>query len=202
MSYISSLFSLLATPNGLAACAALLSAIATIAAAIAAFRGPISAAQYSEKLRKLSESQTEKRRLKMWIFTIIMQERATLHSPDCVRALNLIDVVFNDTLDVRESWAELYDAFKTENDIPIHVREERTRDLLKKMSVDLSLSDSLRMDDLGRIYYPNSIADENELNDRRRKVELSRLRQVTTEEVDAETNEQLSIDKWPPKPKK
>lgn len=143
--------------------AALSSAIATALAAFAAWKGPASAARIAENLRRTSEKTNENRRMKLLVFSTIMQERATIHSLDCVRMLNSIDFVFNDTPDVRESWAELYNVLNSAGSIHPQLREDKLRSLLKAMAEACGLSGQLRSDDFGRIYYPNSIARREEL---------------------------------------
>lgn len=60
--------------------AAFLSAVAAIAAAIATWRAPISAAQIAERLRRQGDSELEARRFKLNVFATIMQGRAELAS--------------------------------------------------------------------------------------------------------------------------
>src|ERR1035441_9597759 len=107
--------------------AAIFSAIATGFAAFATWNAPRTAARLAESLRREAESHNERQRLKVQVFTTLMQERAQIHSDQGVRALNLIDVVFNDAREVREGWAELYLAFYMKPLVP-HVIDERLRD--------------------------------------------------------------------------
>lgn len=74
--------------------AAFLSAVAAAASAVAAWRGPISAAKMAESLRSVSELANDQRRFKLNIFASLMQERAELYSNEGVRALNSIDIAF------------------------------------------------------------------------------------------------------------
>ncbi|GGF42724.1 DUF6680 family protein [Mameliella alba] len=163
------------TPDLLAAIAAALSAFATIAAAYAAWRVPKSAAILSETLRREAEQDSEQKRLKLFVFTTIMQERASVFSAESVRALNLIDVVFNDSEPVREAWAELYNAFNARNASPFD-HDSKLRALLKVMSEDIGLGSKLKTDDLGRVYFPNSLAEEHEVQHLERKAALQRLK--------------------------
>ena len=176
--------------------AAFLSAVATLFAAIAAWRGPKSAAKLAEALRRESEKQNEAKRLKLFIFTSLMQERAYLASTEAVRALNLIDVVFHDSRDVREAWSDLFLAFNPDHQVPRHAVEERVRRLLRATAEDIGISDSLRTDDLGRIYHPTALAEEEELRRRERQNALRRLQG----DVPATENAAVSPELWPPKP--
>src|ERR1700730_613319 len=83
----------------IAAVAAIWAAVATTWAAVATSKAvaatrnaPIDAAQLAASLQDTSE----KRRLKLWIFATIMQNRHFLGEVECVRAINLIDTVFHD----------------------------------------------------------------------------------------------------------
>src|SRR5260370_141403 len=131
---------------------AIFSAIATGLAAVATWRAPIAAAKIAESLRREAERHDENQRQKLSVLATLMQERAKIYSENGVRALNLIDVVFNESREVREAWAELFMAFDSKNNIPQHVQEERLRKLLATMAKDIVLSDQLRADDLERIY--------------------------------------------------
>ena len=114
--------------DAIALLAAVFSAIATALAAFAAWSAPRAAAQLAESLRRDAERQNERQRLKLKVFSTLMQERAQIHSDEGVRALNLIDVVFNETREVRESWSELFLAFQMKPTIQ-HVITERLRKL-------------------------------------------------------------------------
>jgi hypothetical protein len=178
--------------------AAIASAIAAAAAAIATWRGPIAAARMADDLRQRSETEAEKRRFKLHVFASLMQERAEIYSPDAVRALNSIDIVFSDSSEVREAWSELYQVLTGQTEAPAHVIDERIRKLLRQMAIDLGLSDSLRLDDFARVYFPNALADESKLRRLQRQTHLAQLNGQSGDEA----NDQTSLDKkWPPKPK-
>jgi hypothetical protein len=177
--------------------AAIASAVAAAAAAIATWRGPIAAARMAEELRRSAESDADKRRFKLNIFASLMQERAEIYSSDAVRALNSIDIAYADNGSVRESWSELYQALTGNPLAPAHVIDERIRNLLRQMAADLGISDTLRLDDFARVYYPNALADERRVKDLQRKSHLAQL----TGQTDADANETVALeDKWPPKP--
>jgi len=87
-----------------AAIAALWAAVATTWAAIATSRAvaatrkaPIDAARVAASLQEANE----RRRLKLWVFATIMQNRHFIGETDGVRTLNLIDTVFHDAPAVR-----------------------------------------------------------------------------------------------------
>ena len=87
--------------------AAIFSAVATGFAAVASWRAPITAARLAERLRRDMQQSEERRRQKIQVFTTLMQERSAIWTEAAVRALNGIDVVFNDARPVREAWAAL-----------------------------------------------------------------------------------------------
>jgi hypothetical protein len=127
---------------------------------------------------------------------MLMQERAQIHSENGVRALNLIDVVFNESRDVREAWSELYLAFHMK---PIlqHVIDERLRKLLAAIASDIGLTDKLRNDDLGRVYFPVVQAQKQFIEDMQRQQLLVSLQGKNAAEA-SEATVQSAL--WPPKP--
>ena len=173
--------------------AASLSAVAAIAAAIATWRGPLSAARMAETLRHAHETANEARRAKLHVFANIMQSRAEIYHEDSVRALNLVDVVFSKCIPVREAWAELYQAL---NLGPGHdsLIEERTRKLLKAMAMEIGLADDLRLDNFARIYFPTAIAQERQWRQLERQSAIARLTGGNR------TAENAASDLWPPRP--
>ncbi|HTZ95754.1 MAG TPA: DUF6680 family protein [Terriglobales bacterium] len=179
----------------LALCAAIFSAIATALAAVATWRAPITAAKLAESLRRAAEDASERQRQKMLIFTTLMQERSEIYSKDSVRALNLIDVVFNESRDVREAWSELLSALNMRPMLN-YVVDERLRRLLSAIAADLGIADQLRNDDLSRFYLPTIQAQE-------RLIREIQLRQAfeSLQAQQAEANAAgVQSTVWPPKP--
>jgi len=156
--------------------AAIFSAVATAFAAFAAWRAPLSAATLAESLRRDAERYDELQRRKMEVLTVLMQERARINSDECVRALNSIDIVFADSREVREAWAELLLAFNLQP-LVMHVLEERLRRLLAAIAKEVGIADQLRIDDLGRVYYPTSQQQEQLIKDMQRPLILNSLMQ-------------------------
>lgn len=177
--------------------AAFLSALAALFAAIATWRAPITAAKLSERLRKDTELESERRRFRLNVFATIMQERAQIYSMDAVRALNSIDVAFSEATLVREAWAELYQALNTDP-MPGHVVDERIRKLLREMAAELGISERLRLDDFGRVYYPKALVEEHQVQHLERIAALTRLQ---NRETSASNTSEVSDNLWPPPPK-
>lgn len=178
---------------------ALLMLITAIVAAYVAWRAPQSAAEMAEQMRQAYQAEADRQRLRQYIFSTLMQERASIYSVDATRALNLIDVVYHDCKKVREAWAELLLAYDKSRNVPAHAREERLRKLLVEMAQVLGLGHELRGDDLGRVYYPDAIADEDEITYLRRQNELRHLRGLATTNPPRRSDEPVG-SKWPPRP--
>lgn len=176
--------------------AACLSAVAAIAAAVATWRAPISAARIAESLRRAGDKTSERQRFRLNVFAQIMQGRAEIWAEDSVRALNSIDVAFSDSRPVREAWVELYQALDTAPLVK-HVFEEKTRKLLQEMAKDLGLADNLRLDDFARIYFPKAMREERDVAFLRRQ---AALRQFAEPSQPAENVGLKPPSPWPSKP--
>ena len=176
--------------------AAFLSAVAAIAAAVATWRAPISAARMAEQLRRQGDNELEARRFKLNVFALLMQGRAELASEDTVRALNSIDVAFNKSVPVREAWAELYQALGIAP-MQNHVVEERVRKLLREMAQELGIADTLRLDDFARTYFPTALAQDREMRALQRR---ETLKQLTGPAAPEQNLADPSASLWPPKP--
>lgn len=181
-----------------ATAAALLSAVAALAAAFATWQGPRSAAMLAERIRKDTEQANERRRMKLQVFSTLMQERATIASIESVRMLNSIDFVFYDAPRVREAWADLFSIFHTSEIPHTQLREEKLRGLLKEMGADIGLSDTLKVDDIARIYYPNALAREEEVRMWQQEQAILQIRSQAQKPGSAV--DQKLLDKFPPKP--
>jgi hypothetical protein len=181
--------------DGLTLLIAIFSAIATGFAAVATWRAPTAAAKLAESLRRDAERHNERQRQKLSVFATLMQERAQVYSDNGVRALNLIDVVFNECRDVREAWSELFLAFEMKPLIE-HVVDERLRKLLGAIAKDIGLADDLRSDDLGRVYFPSVQAQEQFIKNTQRQQLFASLQGQGTAAASA-----TGVDAaWPPRP--
>lgn len=172
------------------------SAIATGFAAIATWYAPRAAAKLAESLRRDAERHAERQKLKFNVFVTLMQERSQIYSDSGVRALNLIDVVFNESRPVREAWSELFGAFNIKP-IQQHVIDERLRRLLSAIADDIGLADQLRNDDLGRVYVPAIQQQERFIKDMQRQQMLANLQGQNAAAADSTASESTA---WPPKP--
>jgi hypothetical protein len=184
------------TAEQIALLAAIFSAIATAFAAFATWRAPLAAAKLAESLRRTAEKQSERQRQKIVLFTTLMQDRTEIYSEDSVRALNLIDVVFNESRSVREAWSELFLALNM-NPLINHLTEERLRKLLSAIANDIGLADGLRIDDIARVYSPTIRVQERFIRDMQRQQALARLQGQPSAGTNASDVQSLV---WPPKP--
>ena len=175
---------------------AIFSAIATALAAFATWRAPTSAAKLAESLRRDAERDFEHRKQKLDLFATLMQERARITSDNGVRALNSIDVVFDDSHAVRGAWSELILAFDAQP-FDMNVVTERLRTLLGAMAKDIGLSDELRNDDFARVYYPNVMAQEQQIRDLQRQQQLMSLMGQGLPATGAASSPNSP---WPPRP--
>jgi hypothetical protein len=182
--------------ENLALLIAIFSAIATGFAAVATWRAPITAAKIAESLRRDAERHDEHQRQKLNVFATLMQERAQIHSANGVRALNLVDIVFNESREVREAWSELFMAFQMKPFLQ-HVIDERLRKLLGAIAKDIGLADELRNDDLGRVYFPIVQQQEQFIKDMQRQQILASLQ---GQNAAVASTPHLQNTAWPPKP--
>ena len=173
--------------------AAFLSAIAALLSAIATWLGPRSAAKLAETIRRKSEWENDRKRMKVHVFATLMQERATMINHEAVRMLNSIDFVFHDNPDVRRRWASLFETYDPQlvNDTDEH--RKRLPALLSAIATDVGMTDDLGDEDFHRVYYPNALAREAELRQLEQEQALRRMRPVE------ETQPNL-FAKFPPKP--
>ena len=182
----------------LALLAAVFSAIATALAAIATWRAPITAAKLAETMRREAERADERRRQKLYVFSLLMQERAQIHSENGVRALNLVDVAFSESREVRDAWAELFSAFSLKP-LPPHVVSERLLKLLGAIAKDIGLANDLRSDDLNRVSFPVVQEQDQIIRNMQRQQTLARLlaeNAAGTSPASSSTPNTL----WPPRP--
>ncbi len=108
----------------------------------------------------LVQRRHEKRGQKLWVFGTLMSSRATVIAPDFVKALNYIDVVFYNNVEVRNRWKTLLDHFNSDmykdpDSAPKAFEKARdlTAELLAEMAKDLNYKyDYSHIK--GNMYYP------------------------------------------------
>lgn len=158
-----------------AAVATTWAAVATSKAVAATRKAPVDAARIAASLQEASE----RRRLKLWVFTTVMQNRGFLGETEAVRALNVIDTVFNDSQPVRDAWAGFFSALNDPRNFPptgpTPMIDERRTALLSSMARDLGLLENLRPDDFTRVYLPKTRLVELQIRDMQQRAALNAL---------------------------
>ncbi len=81
--------------------------------------------------------------------------------PNVVGPLNLIDVVFVDSPDVRVAWRHFLEATKEATFSPERLRE-RYLSIIDKIARDIGLSDKVTIVDIQNSYYPRGLGDMEE----------------------------------------
>jgi hypothetical protein len=157
-------------PIGVSALALIVSG----ATAWATWIAPRSAAQLAEHLRSASGRADTRDNLRRYVFFTLMQERATVTSPQAVQALNSVDVIFHDVPSVREAWADLYHYFSS-GKVEQRFVDEKLRELLRQLAIALGVSETLRRDDFSRVYFPTALAEQHYIQVLERTAALSRL---------------------------
>ncbi|MBI1686850.1 DUF6680 family protein [Caulobacter hibisci] len=162
--------------EGVQAIASALTFLAACVAVWASFRAPRLAAQFAEQLRRDSAQSDEQRRLKMMIFTTLLQNRAHISHPDCVTALNLIDLAFIDDREVRDALAH----FRAATDDTIRREGDRAAErflvIIEKISRSLGMSDRITISDIRTPYYPTGLAELHEMQRLEMQDKLTALR--------------------------
>lgn len=185
-------------PAALGALGALLSAVATAFAAYATWKGPIVAARLAEEIRKKTQEEEQKHRMKLWVFTTLMQERTNSvpYSPDAVKAFNLIDLVFIESYDVRQSWERMFETFDATKHATELEKKSRFRELLNYIAQDIGIAGKFTISDFDRGYYPTYMFEEAQVQMLHRQ---NMLRQVSGQNAPA-ANTAPAQSVWPPTP--
>ena len=157
------------------AAAAIATFFASILAVWAAFRAPRLAAEFAENLRAISSVQDENRRLKLFIFSTLMQHRGSILAEDSLSAINLIDVVFVTSHQVREARRDFMVAANSEPFVA-NSMVERFFNIIHAITRDLGLNDQITISDIRSVYYPRDKGERAELEVLERQQKLTALR--------------------------
>lgn len=101
------------------------------------------------------------------IFTILMSKRYDFTVKESVEALNMIDVVFYNSIKVRDAWKEFLDAVNKKGS-PINDKYLR---LLELIADDIGYTD-ICWEDIKQFYYPVGLANRRQDEDVLRKVQI------------------------------
>lgn len=191
-----------------AAIAAMWAAFATTWAGVATWRAiavtrkaPLDAAKVAASLQDASE----RRRLKLWVFATIMQNRHFLAEADAVKALNLIDTVFHDAPQVRDAWSNFVAALNNQRNFPptgpTPIIDERRTALLASMARELGLMEDFRPDDFTHVYLAQTVLAEMQIRTMQRTAALNALSGQQATQASASATPQPPL-LFPPAPER
>lgn len=138
----------------------------TIINIAAVILSPIVALLISNKI----QTDKAKRQEKIQILKILMTQRFSVRSIDYVNALNLIDVIFIDSKEVRDAYSNLYSVYaygsKVDNDnenekINYYDKEKKAETkLIEAIIKDTGYKDKITWDAIQEPYIPQWLFDE------------------------------------------
>lgn len=110
------------------------------------------------------QNRAEKRKDKLSIFKSLMTSR-TGWSPESVRALNIIDIVFSDDKTVRARWKDYYDKLCVENPSETDLKKIKTAQekLLEAMAVSLGYKDKVTWETIQNPYVPKGMIEAEQM---------------------------------------
>ncbi len=106
------------------------------------------------------QDRAEKRKDKLEIFKSLMIAR-NRWTPESVKALNIIDIVFADDDTVRARWKEYYDKLCVEKPSETELKKIKTSHdkLIEAMAVSLGYKDKITWETIQNPYVPQGMAD-------------------------------------------
>ena len=134
---------------------ALAAVLAAFSAAYAAWRGPVDAAMSVDRKQR----EYALRNQKMVILANLLQYRSNYGHDNFAGALNLIDLAFVDSPDVRNKWSEFHIAVNDPtltNESGHKMRKDALMSLISEIAKDLGLGGKMGASDFNRIYYSDS----------------------------------------------
>ena len=121
------------------------------------------------------ERRRERERLKLLVFGTLIQTRHDPVSPEAVKHLNLIDLIFADDRGVRDAWSQYYAVLsdgRLQNDAGFAIRDDRKVNLLRVMAESMGYGTQISTSDLLRTYVPNSELERQHLEMLERQLRL------------------------------
>ena len=146
------------TAEQIQAVAAVATFLAAATAVWATFRAPKLAARFAEQLRADGQVAGERRQLQQYVFLTLMRYRSAIMNPECVAALNAIDVVFCDAAEVRNAWRDFCNIANTSEPAGAII-VERYVVILDKMAAAMGLSQTITVFDVRNSWYPKGLGD-------------------------------------------
>ena len=110
------------------------------------------------------QNRATKRKDKLEIFKTLMIARNGW-SPESVRALNIIDIVFADDSTVRARWKEYYDRLCVENPSETELKKIKTAQdkLLEAMAVSLGYKEKVTWETIQNPYVPKGMIEAEQM---------------------------------------
>lgn len=110
------------------------------------------------------QNRANKRKDKQEIFKTLMISRNGW-SPESVKALNIIDIVFADDSTVREKWKEYYDRLCVENPSETELKKIKTAQdkLLEAMAISLGYKDKVTWETIQNPYVPKGMIEAEQM---------------------------------------
>lgn len=140
----------------------IVAAAAAVWAVVATFAAPVIGARLTANWQE----RQERKRLKLWVFGTLMQDRAVQITPEAVRAYNLIDALFHDARDVRDKWGDYYNSLgddRLNSAEGGRIREDKRNALLRAVAMELGLGRDFTSEDFSRVYLPQGVAEQYDL---------------------------------------
>lgn len=110
------------------------------------------------------QNRAEKRKDKLEIFKALMISRAGW-SPESVKALNIIDIVYADDNTVRRYWKEYYDRLCVEDPSDTDLKKIKISQekLIEAMAVSLGYKDKVTWETIQNPYVPRGMVDAEQM---------------------------------------
>ena len=140
----------------------IVSAVTAIWAIVATLAAPY----IGSRMSAYWQNNQERKRLKLYVFGHILQDRANPANIDVVRAYNLIDALFHDTKSVRDKWQDYYDSLgdsRLSSDEGTRIRDDKRTELLRAMAEDIGMGKDFSSVDFSRVYWPEGLEQERSL---------------------------------------
>ena len=119
---------------------------------------PIVAVVVGQKL----QTRAKKREDKIQIFKILMTSRIYDWTTDEVHALNILDIVFSDDKEVRDSWKDLYDKLCVSNPSEVELEKIQTAKykLLETIAKSLGYENQIIWETIQNPYIPKGLLNQ------------------------------------------
>lgn len=138
------------------------------------------------------QDRAEKRNDKMEVFKSVMTFRYGW-SPEGVKALNNIHIVFSEDNKVRDCWRKYYKELCVQkpNTKDLKRREDAMYDLLENMAKNLGYKDTITREDIRNPYVPQGMVDAINYNNMIQTGMASLIQQINTDNQQSQKHIEL-----------